>query len=99
MHAQTDFRTRDMCRHEVEDLARRSEKDEQEVAAVAVRLAAERLRRGESNPREGTVGYFLIDEGRPELEAKISYRVGLRRFVGAYLAVARCVYTCSPSGC
>ncbi len=79
VHLQMDFRSRDLCRREVEDLSRRSGHEEEAVAAVALRLATERVHRPEIDPREGTVGYFLIGEGRPEIEAEIHYRPDLRQ--------------------
>jgi cellobiose phosphorylase len=78
VHAQMDFRSRDLCRRIVEGLARQSRQDEEAVAEVVVRLAAERLRRPGTDPREGTVSYFLLGEGRPELEVQAHYRAGLR---------------------
>ena len=73
-----DARTRDVYRHEVERLASRSRVAEAEVArravahAAAVEAAVERRRH---------VGYFLIDAGRPLLEADLSYRAVRARAV------------------
>ena len=79
MHVQMDFRSRDLCRREVEDFSRRSGREEEDVVSVAVRLATERAGRPGTDPREGTVGYFLIGDGRLQLETEIGYRPTLRR--------------------
>ncbi len=73
VHGATDFRTRDRCRHVVEELARRSRIPEPEVAAQAVQLARERAVRDDVDRRETHAGFFLIGEGRLELEARIGY--------------------------
>jgi len=85
VHLQMDFRSRDLCRHEIEDLSRRSGREEEDVASVALRLATERTKRPETDPREGTVGYFLIGQGRCEIESEIHYRTHLRQRVGRRL--------------
>ncbi|MDH4279132.1 MAG: cellobiose phosphorylase, partial [Acidimicrobiia bacterium] len=64
-----DSETRDSYRRAVEDLARGSHHDEHEVARRAVALA-----RGTGDGRGGHVGFWLIAEGRPRLEAAIRYR-------------------------
>ncbi len=79
VHVQMDFRSRDLCRREVEDFSRRSGREEEDVVSVAVRLATERAGRPGTDPREGTVGYFLIGDGRLQLETEIGYRPTLRR--------------------
>ena len=85
VHLQMDFRSRDLCRREVEDLSSRSGRDEEDVASTALRLAAERTQLPEADPREGTVGYFLIGDGRSQLEAEIHYRPSLRRRIERYV--------------
>ena len=70
------FATRDRYRHVVEGLARRVKRPEPEVAARAIALA--RVAGGDRAPSEPAlrshVGYFLVDEGRVELEAVLRYR-------------------------
>jgi cellobiose phosphorylase len=67
------FSARDRYRHEVERLAKRTERDEAKVAEVAIALA-------EGQPAEGPerrrrhVGYWLIDDGLAELETAVDYR-------------------------
>src|SRR5688572_12443664 len=75
VYANMDFATRDRYRHVVEDVARRSERPEVEVAAAALALAGTFASRASTSDRRAHVGYVLIDAGRAALEA----RVGLRR--------------------
>ncbi|MFL5575292.1 MAG: glucoamylase family protein, partial [Gemmatimonadaceae bacterium] len=72
------FATRDHYRHVVEHVARRTRRAEREVAEVAVALARG-WRRGEHPMRTGDerrahVGFYLVDEGRRELERAVGYR-------------------------
>jgi cellobiose phosphorylase len=85
VHLQMDFRSRDLCRHEIEDLSRRSDREEEDVALAALRLATERTQRPETDPREGTVGYFLIGDGRSQLETETRYRPSLRQRMERYV--------------
>ncbi|HWB76879.1 MAG TPA: glucoamylase family protein, partial [Nannocystaceae bacterium] len=68
-----DFGTRDRYRHIVEAIARRSRHSEQEVARLAVRLAAE------STERRAHVGWFLVGSGRAQLERAAESRQPLWR--------------------
>ena len=63
-----DFESRDRYRQALEMLAKRSPKDEVQVATAAVELASGRL--GEV---AGHIGHYLLGEGRLELERHISY--------------------------
>jgi cellobiose phosphorylase len=85
VHLQMDFRSRDLCRREIEDLSRRSGREEEDVASAALRLATERSQRPETDPREGTVGYFLIGDGRSQLETETHYRPSLHRRMERYV--------------
>ena len=68
-----DFRTRDMYRSAVEQLARGAEQSEIVVARAVVH-------RAESGSDELTrdVGYWLIDKGRRSFEEQLGYRPRLR---------------------
>jgi len=79
VYARMDFATRDTYRHVVEQLARWCDKDEHEVAAAAVRLAEGRRSDPDADPREHHVGFYLIRDGRRELERAIGARVPLLR--------------------
>ena len=72
-YARMDFASRDRYRHVIERTAKRTAASELEVARRAVELA--RARRDETaDLRRAHVGYYLIDEGLPELEADFDYR-------------------------
>ena len=71
------FETRDRYRKVVEELAERSRLTEMQVAEEAVRLA----RANPDNPRRGHVGYWLIDDGKKELDNLIGYKPNLRRMM------------------
>jgi cyclic beta-1,2-glucan synthetase len=81
----TDEKSRDRYRHAVEDIARRSKGDERAVAGFAVALAQAAQQKDPGHLRRAHVGYYLIDAGRPEVEARFEYRPGprerLERFV------------------
>lgn len=66
-----DSETRDRYRRVVEDLASRSEHTERDVAGRAV---AHARRATERASRMSHVGYWLIDEGRAELERSLGYQ-------------------------
>ncbi len=78
IYGQMDFRTRDVYRHAVEKLSRRSRIKEEDIAAEAIKLAIGRMSRKNTDPREKHVGYFLVDEGLPELESVIKPRFMVR---------------------
>ena len=67
-----DFGTRDRYRGAIESLAGHAKISETEVAHKAIELAQS----NENDPRRSHVGYFLIDRGRPELEARIECQWG-----------------------
>jgi cellobiose phosphorylase len=64
-----DFATRDHYRHVLEKIARRGALAEEAVARHAVQLAGEAAARGGVDDRAAHVGYYLVDQGRPRLEA------------------------------
>jgi cyclic beta-1,2-glucan synthetase len=78
-----DFYTRDRYRHVVEDIARRCDLSEAEVARRAGVLAG-RAQAGDETPglmvdgaRLRHVGWYLVDQGRCELEMEVGFRPGL----------------------
>ncbi|HEX5304584.1 MAG TPA: glucoamylase family protein [Dyella sp.] len=76
IHAEMDFATRDHYRHVIENLARRSGRSEPDVAQCALALA-HRAAAVEPVPGiEAHVGYYLIDDGRAELERVVKLRFG-----------------------
>ena len=77
------FATRDQYRHVVERIARRSRRDEATVARDALELAQAAPSNGTGEAdRRRHVGYYLVDEGLPELERVTGYRppAGLRLY-------------------
>ncbi len=64
-----DFGTRDHYRHVIEDLAKRSDRSEEEVAAAAVALAQKAADEHGLGDRRAHVGYFLIDRGRAQMDS------------------------------
>ena len=71
----TDPASRDRYRHAIEDLAARSKLDELAVARAAVGRAATAKGEGVGEARRSHVGYYLVDQGRRELEREVGYRV------------------------
>jgi cyclic beta-1,2-glucan synthetase len=68
-----DFSTRDLYRHAIEDLARRSRHTELDVARLALEQAEGAAGRGSQHALEP--GYYLVAAGRPELERALAYRI------------------------
>ncbi len=64
------FGTRDHYRHVVEHIAKRTKKAEEEIANAALGLSVTGQGQGD---RRSHVGYYLIDEGRFELERETGY--------------------------
>ena len=79
-----DFGTRDRYRHVIERLARYSHRLESEVAATVVALAAE-VARDDPTDRRAHVGYYLVDAGRPALEAAVGYPPSARDYAARFV--------------
>jgi len=77
LYAQMDFATRNRYRSIVEELADGSPVDEAGIARQAIQLA-----QIAASARKKHVGYYLIAEGRPALEARIDFHP---KFSGALL--------------
>jgi len=76
-YSRMEFATRDRYRHVVERISKRTSASEAEVAMAAVELAKKAASPGDlSNPR-AHVGYYLVDQGRTQLEAAFQYQPGL----------------------
>ena len=84
-YLQMEFATRDRYRHVIERISKRTRSNELEVARVAVELAENagnsdhsadgKPVRTETELRPEThVGFYLVDDGLPQLEASFSYR-------------------------
>ena len=76
-----DFSTRDLYRHAIEDIARGSRHTEIDVAGRAVAAARRAAAHGPNGggslrqAREYEPGYYLVAEGRYELERELAYRI------------------------
>ena len=70
-----DFSSRDLYRHAIEDLSRRSQYTELEVARRALNAARQATARAAGSPHALEPGYYLVAEGRAELEAELAYRI------------------------
>ena len=71
-YAQMLFGTRDHYRHVVEHIAKRTKKPEEEVANVALGLTVQG--HGQGDEPRSHVGFYLIDDGRRELEEATGYK-------------------------
>jgi len=88
VYAATDPGTRDRYRHAVENIGKRVKTGELGVARATLALAEAAHASSPGNPRLSHVGYYLVDEGRSLLEARVRYRPplaeGVRRLVLAH---------------
>ncbi|NTU70477.1 MAG: hypothetical protein HGB10_01435 [Coriobacteriia bacterium] len=69
-----DFESRDRYRHAVEEIARRSEYTELGVTEALMELSRAALAVDASDGLRGHVGWWLVDDGRLELESQVGYR-------------------------
>jgi cyclic beta-1,2-glucan synthetase len=81
VYASMDFATRDLYRHRVERLAKRSRHEEIEVASAALDLAHATAHAPGSDDRTNHIGYYLVDAGRFALEKNLSYQPSLREWL------------------
>jgi cyclic beta-1,2-glucan synthetase len=74
-YALTDPNSRDRYRHAVEALARRGRSNELGVAQAALELAKQHApEHSDRAAAQAHVGYYLLDDGRRELERRLGYR-------------------------
>ncbi len=82
-----DFVTRDCYRAVVEKISRRTKSEQWEVAQAALQLAEDARLKGDSAHRQH-IGYYLIDNGRSQLESvarcRLSIAEQLRRRLRKY---------------
>ncbi|HSM10719.1 MAG TPA: glucoamylase family protein, partial [Lysobacter sp.] len=76
-----DFATRDQYRHVTEQIARRGQLLETEVAGKVLELAGAHAARHDPQDLAAHVGYYLIDDGRRVLEEALAPRYGVRSSV------------------
>ncbi len=72
-----EFATRDRYRHAVERIARKSRLEEAEVAEKAIQLTRASVAGKASDARTAHVGFYLVDNGLPELERVAAVTVSL----------------------
>ena len=70
-YASMAFGTRDHYRHIVEHIAKRTKRAEEEVANIALGLTVQG--HGQGDERTSHIGYYLIDDGRLQLEEATGY--------------------------
>ncbi|MCJ7549926.1 MAG: hypothetical protein MUQ30_09625, partial [Anaerolineae bacterium] len=79
VYAKMDQETRSRYRRVIEKLARAAGQDEESVASQAIDLAQTHTRsatpRAVHAARGAHVGYYLLDAGRAQLDARVEYRV------------------------
>ena len=73
IYGQMDFETRDRYRHVVENIAKKSNLSEEDVARIAIQLSLDHTILPTANQREVHVGYYLVGEGvaQTKLAAKV----------------------------
>src|SRR5690606_32678439 len=74
VYGDQDFATRDTYRAGVEQIARHCELSEKSIAGLAISRAAESPA---DMPRKRHVGYWLVGDGRRELEDAVRLRPGV----------------------
>ena len=84
VYSRMDFATRDHYRHVVEQIAKRSEISEVEVARGAVQLAQDAASRSDVDVRATHVGFYLVDRGLPQLQRVAGLRPPLHEAVRRY---------------
>ena len=81
VYADMHFESRDAYRHAIEEVAKRTKRTDSDIAQLVVDLSAPFAESGPSGNRQSHVGYWLVDRGRPELDARTGYQRPLRRFM------------------
>ena len=100
VYGQMDFESRDAYRRVVESVAWDTARPEPEVARAAIVLAADARAASKSDsPREGHVGYYLVDVGVEELKRRVGHRArGIERLRSAMLRHPNVTYFGSSLG-
>ena len=76
-----DFTTRDRYRHAVESISKKSPLSEYEVARLAIQLAQEAIEQKDGDDPTAHVGFYLIDQGRSQLEQCATVRRSALGFI------------------
>ncbi len=78
VYADMHFESRDLYRHAVEEIAKRTQRTDSQIARIVVDISARHAAIQRGQGKQCHVGYWLIDRGREELEATTGYRRPLR---------------------
>ncbi len=81
VYPQMHFESRDQYRHELEHLAKRTRTSDIEVAQLVLALASQSARDATEQGRQNHVGYWLVNQGRPQLESHLGYTTPLSRWL------------------
>lgn len=81
IYCKMDFATRDLYRHIVEKLAKKSLNSESDIAEKAIKLAKNEICHHEGDFRERHVGYYLIDKGLTKLEHLVKVNFMFHDFI------------------
>ena len=77
IYAKMDFATRDRYRQSVEKIAKRCSLSESDVPRMAIRLSAQSAAECGTDDRSADTGFYLIDNGVPQLEKAVGMRRSL----------------------
>lgn len=84
-----DFESRDLYRNRVVKLSDRADCSEIEIAERVLKLAREAQEQGHPDPRVSTrrshVGYYLVSDGKDELQQRIGYRPPTAERISSFL--------------
>jgi cyclic beta-1,2-glucan synthetase len=80
--SRSDFYTRDLIRHKIEDLSRKTKHEERYIAEQALILSDQA--HDQSAPYRSHTGYYLIDEGIHELEGILRSNSTIRNKVSGF---------------
>lgn len=78
VYADMHFESRDIYRHAIEEIAKRTRRTDSDVARLVINLSSRDIFSKPVGDRRTHVGYWLIDQGRAELEAETGYRRPVR---------------------
>jgi len=81
VYGKMEFATRDRYRHAVEEMAKRSDLSEGDIARHAIHLARKQSTEQGDHDRSAHVGFYLVDKGRIQLEHIVKVRRSLTETV------------------
>jgi cyclic beta-1,2-glucan synthetase len=84
-YVQMDFTTRDQYRHVIEHLANHSDKEEHDIARIAIELAKESKAINEKDFRRSHVGYYLVGSGIAHTRKRIKMRIPVTERIYLFL--------------